>query len=173
MTRKGLTVAASIVVLISSLGLVIARVANRKEVSPLRLNISTLYDVDYNVSHIPLKVTFENTSEGDVRILQAFKDPAVLPVFFRFGITASDGTPIATRGGGKVTLSPESYQYAVLKRGQKLEVIADVARVLPDGVKLKEGTYHFNLVYQNQYGADCFKGRVESNIIEVRLADTN
>lgn len=173
MTKRGLTIAASIAVLISSLGLVIARVANRGEVSPVQLHISTLYDVDYNVSHIPLKVTFENTSKGDVRILKAFKDPAVLPVFFRFGITASDGTPVATRGGGKVTLSPESYQYAVLKKGQKLEVIADVAQMIPDSVKLKEGTYDVNLVYQNQYGTDCFKGRVESNTIQVLLADKN
>lgn len=140
------------------------------EAPPLRLTLATLPNVNYTVSRIPLKVTFQNISEKEVRILSAFKKPQLVPIFFRLSVRASDGTPMPAGGGGKVSLRKESYQYIVLKKGQKTDMIIDVAQFL-SGTQLKAGTYDFSLSYYNQYGSDCFQGTLESNTVKINLAD--
>jgi len=161
------------VILTTSLLLAMPKIMNTQgDNSPLRLIISTRSDVNYSVSNIPLTVTFENVSDKDIRILNAFKNPKTLPVFFRFSIKTSDETPIPIPGGGKVSFSQDSLEYIVLKQGQKTEIDVNLAQLLPPGTSLKEDTYSLSVLYQNQYGADCFKGTAESNTVQVHLVET-
>lgn len=159
------------IVLVMSFGLVMARkLQQTKPGEPLKLTLTTLPNVAYTTSHIPLKVTFENVSDRDVRILSAFKKPELSYFFFRPHLKASDGTPIQTVGGGKVAFNQGSMDYIVLKRGDKTDVTIDLSKFLPAQNGLKAGDYECSVSYQNQYGTG-FRGQIESDTIKLNLVE--
>ena len=172
MSKRVIKLAVAAVVLITSMGWAMTRMTYDKPTSPLKLTISSVPGADYNSAHIPLKVTFENLSNKPIRILNAFNDPKVQFIFFRLSIRSSDGTPIPPVGGGKVSLTKQSYQYVVLNKGEKTEVVFDAAAELSSGTKLRAGAYDFSVTYQNQYGDDCFQGKLDSNVVKITLAET-
>ncbi len=135
----------------------------------LKVSIAAIPGATCSHGAIPLKLTFENVSAKKIRILDAFHEPKALPVFFQFEMKASDGTPIPIAGAGKIDFSKDSLHYVQLAKGQKYEVMLNLADIIPPDEKLKEGVYGVSLTYYNQYGENCFQGKVTSNLIQLHI----
>jgi len=137
--------------------------------SPLKLVISTVPGVRYSRDAMPIKVTFSNTSDKSVRILDVFQQREALPVFFRFEIKSANGTYVPIPGGGKIDL-PKNYQrYAELAKGQKYRLTVNLSEYIKPEMRLKKGPYTVTLTYSNQYGDRCFQGQLTSNSIQMNL----
>jgi hypothetical protein len=134
--------------------------------SPLRIVLSTIPGVVYTKSNIPLRVTFENISGQEMRILQHFEP---LPVFFAFNMVGEDGMHIAIPGAGKIDFYEGSIKYATLPAGGTLNVDVNLAKVLARPELVKPGKYTISVTYHNQYGESCFRGMVSSGPTSVTL----
>jgi len=111
-------------------------------------------------------VKFSNTGKEDVRILKSFR-PFV--VFFLFSIVAADGTPVNVRGGGKVSFREDSMKYLDLGCGEFFGLSVSLTDLLQ--IPLKTGVYSLSVTYSNQYGNGCFKGRIKSNVLQLRVKE--
>ena len=139
----------------------------QQEVLVVRLN--TVENEVYTKDNIPIKVLFENKGQSVCRLLNKF-DRA--QVFLRFKMTRYDGTPIMVEGGGKITFSSTNPpSYIELNSEESHAIIINIAElVLKDKYTqtiFDEGSYSLSVKYFNQYGENCFKGRVESEPISV------
>jgi hypothetical protein len=134
---------------------------------PLKIAGSTIPGVAYSRRHIPLKITFENVGEEEIRLLQCF-DP--LPVFFSFSLVAEDGTPVSLPGAGKIDFFEGSIRYVALSPGQIFSLEVDIAEIIVFPEQLTPGNYSISVTYHNQYGENCFRGVLRSRPIHVHLA---
>jgi len=161
--------AAGVLGVILALGLIAPQLAaGSAEESPLKVSLSSVPKVRYTRTHIPLKVTFENTGDESLRILRQFEDPRTLPVFFEFEIKAVGGGMVQVPGAGKITPYRDSEKYVELKKGQTFEVRIDLARLIPPAARMPAGLYDISVIYHNQYGTG-FKGRVASNSVRIKV----
>jgi hypothetical protein len=126
--------------------------------SPLRLHI----DVDKVIDDNPmLRISFENISKKKVTILRCFSP---LRVFVSFRLTKEDGTPLTRPGGGKVSLLESNIKYITLEPDEFFGFKVKLSDIY-DG-KLESGKYTLTVQYHNQYGKNCYQGRIKSNAIE-------
>jgi hypothetical protein len=118
-----------------------------------------------NTHSLPVRMGFVNRGPEPVRLLAEFEP---LPVFFTFELVATDGTPIAMPGGGKIDFGPGQPRCIDLGPGETHTTEANVGRLLPGG--LEPGRYSMAVTYHNQYTDDCFRGVLHSNPVVVDLA---
>lgn len=132
----------------------------------LDLRIVPVKDAAPTPTSIPVDAMFINTGDDVVNILHRFEP---IPVFFGIKIVRQDGTPIPTSRGGKIDLPETETDTHPLLPGESHTVRLDVRTVIPDSVVLEPGEYRVMITYHNQYGSDCFTGRVRSSPISLRL----
>lgn len=132
----------------------------------LKLRIVPVEDAAPTPTSIPVDATLINTGDNVVNILHRFEP---IPVFFAIKIVQADGTPVPTSRGGKIDLPETEIDTRPLLPGESHTVRLDVGRVIPDGVVLEPGEYQIMITYHNQYGSNCFTGRVASSPISLRL----
>ena len=115
---------------------------------------------------VRITVAFRNGGDHDIRVLRCFRP---LPVFFRLAITCADGTPKQPTGGGKISLGESDMKYITLGAREFFGFELDLREILTEG--LAAGDYTVRLEYGNQYGDNCFRGRLVSNAIHVRIPE--
>lgn len=120
--------------------------------------------VVYTNNNIEVVLTFTNNGTDTVTLLKHFTP---LPIFFEFKIVKTEGTIIAVPGSGKISFYESSMQYVKLEHGGVHVIQISLADVLKE--QLGSGTYSVSVIYKNQYGSDCFKGKVESNQISIQV----
>ena len=132
----------------------------------LELSLCTVEtnSVIYTNNNIEVALTFTNNGTYTVALLKHFTP---LPIFFEFKIVKADGTVIAVPGSGKISFYESSMQYVKLEEGNVHVLQISLADVLKE--QLESGTYSVSVIYKNQYGSDCFKGKVESNQISIQV----
>ena len=131
----------------------------------LKLTLSCTLGEPCSPTNIPLRIAFENSGAGKVRLLAVF-DP--LPVFLSFDIVREDGTPLADLpGGGKVAFPPGLLRYVELAEGEFFGFRVDLAAFLAR--RLDEGRYRIFATYHNQYGENCYQGKVSSPWLELTV----
>lgn len=131
----------------------------------LQLSISSIPDSSYDADTFPIRVMFENRGDEPVSILDAFEP---LPVFFSFHLTKSDGTPIPVPGGGKTDFGPQKPDRVKVAPGETFDLTVNLRSLITG--PLPPGQYSVSATYHNQYGEDCFTGRLESNSIKIEVS---
>jgi len=134
----------------------------------LQLEIALLPGATYTQSYFPLRLRFVNCGNEPARILDSFEP---LPVFFAFHLVKADGTPIGMPGMGKIDFGPIPPGYIELRAGEAWSIKVDLAGLI--GESLSAGTYNLSAIYHNQYGDDCFRGRLNSNVVSIELVRTH
>ena len=130
----------------------------------LSLHTVDTSSVIYTSNNIEVALIFTNNSTETVALLNHF---APIPVFFEFKLVKADGTVVAVPGSGKVSFYESSMQYVELGPGDVHGIPLNLADVLRE--QLESGTYSVSVIYKNQYGSNCFKGKVESNQINIQV----
>lgn len=131
----------------------------------LRLTISADAK-ELTTTHLPIQATFENVSDRAVKILERSLDKRSRHIWFWLRMTYDSGRPVMRiRRGGKIQLRG-TKDYVTLRPGGTHSINIDAATLAP---VLEAGEYRLKLTYVNQYGRDCFRGRLESNTINVTL----
>jgi hypothetical protein len=123
----------------------------------------------YTTEQAPIQVVFRNDSKNTIRVLDAFRDPGETRVFFSVTLRDVYGVPIFTSGGGKADFAGKSLKYIELGKGEEYVVNINLKEYLPSRVRLEQGGYSVSVVYQNQYGEDCFRGTLESDLLALSL----
>lgn len=154
-----------VVLVIIAVGIEAQFISKRDDDPPLSLKIEAIDGVTYSSKILPINVVFRNTKDESIRLLDVFRDSKMKLSFFTVKITDANETPINTVGGGKISLSKDAMKYITLKREESYLVPLDLVDFLPTDGRLQPGSYSVSVTYQNQYGEDCFKGKVESNTI--------
>jgi hypothetical protein len=168
MINKVLVFAALLIVV----GGVVAQIISRKDNDrPLVITAEAEQDSGLSARKMPVKVVFQNTSDQTIRLLNIFDLVEERKMFFMVRITDMEGTPVDTIGGGKISLSKNAVKYLELGKNERMTVSLDLTDFLPAGKPLKSGTYNVSITYQNQYGENCFKGKVESRPISLNISD--
>jgi len=137
-----------------------------KKHASLELLLNPVDRVAYSSERIPIRLTFINNSENDVRLLNHFSP---FPVFFSSRLMRDDGSPIALPGGGKIALHEGDEVYVVLSGNGSHTIEFDLAVLVSHPSDLKPGRYSVEITYRNQYGKDCFQGQINSNQIELDI----
>lgn len=113
-----------------------------------------------------MRVAFKNVSGEDVRLLRTFDDESTLRFWFSVVVVATNGTPVLdTPAGGKISVRG-AREYLVLKPQESFSFRLDSSKLVP---KLSPGSYCIKVVYSNQYGENCFHGRMESNSLDMKV----
>lgn len=113
-----------------------------------------------------MRVTFKNVSGEDVRLLRIFDDESTLRFWFNVVVVATNGTPVLdTPAGGKISVR-SAREYLVLKPQEAFSFRLDPSKLVPT---LSPGSYCIKVIYSNQYGENCFQGRLESNFFVVKV----
>ena len=131
---------------------------------PIVLRLTTPPGPAAGPGELPVRVCFHNASPEPVRLL-AETEP--VPVFFSVSIVDVNGTPVPAAGGGKVDFGPEGPDYVQVAPGADWCVDIDLEPLLTH--PLAPGTYQVGVQYHNQYGDDCFLGRLEADPIVMHL----
>jgi hypothetical protein len=133
---------------------------------PLILIIVVSRGVPATPQSFAVDVAFKNNSSTSVKLLKYFDDEDNLPIWFQIHMTSLDGTPVpGIRGGGKISLRGP-LDYVLLAPGEKFSLRLEVAKFVSD---LQPGSYKISVTYRNQYGEDCFRGELNSNVLEVNI----
>jgi hypothetical protein len=120
-------------------------------------------------AEIPLQITFTNTGKESLRILDAFSETDLQRVFLHFKVVDSKGLTVATYGGGKVDFGPTTEKdFATIEPEETFDVTVDLNQHIGAG-ELAAGRYDVSVAYQNQYGRNCFVGRIQSKSIFVQI----
>ena len=114
---------------------------------------------------LPARLTFVNDGPSAARILDRFEP---IPVFFSFDLIKADGTPILLPGGGKTDLGRNGERYFELAAGEARSLVVDIWPLLTTA--LQPGAYSLRATYHNQYGRDCFRGTLTSNVVAIEVA---
>lgn len=168
MTRK---ISLFAVLVIIAVGVAAQMTLLKGDELPISIQVQVVDGTNYSTKNLPVNVIFRNTSDGAIRLLDVFDDSKLKSSFFVAKINDVNGTPIDTIGGGKISLSKDAMQYVVLKKDESHVVRLDLTNFLPGDFKLRPGSYFVSVIYQNQYGEDCFKGKVESNAINLTITE--
>ena len=131
----------------------------------MRLQISPVSGAGYGREHFPIRASFENAGDAEVRLLRHFEP---VPVFFSFHLTCADGTPVPIAGGGKIDFPEGEIECVPIPPGESFEVELDLAPWLASA-SLTPGTYRLSATYHNQYGEDCFQGQLHSAPVEIEI----
>ncbi len=139
------------------------------EPTGLELGLKLIDTWGGNVDDLPAEVSFRNRTGDTVRILDLFDTGVSSRVFFSITWFDTNGTPVFSTGGGKISPSKASIKYVELKKDEEFLTKIKLREFLPNKEPLKSGLYEVQITYRNQYGEDCFKGRLESKKIRVVL----
>ena len=116
-----------------------------------------------------MRIEFKNVSGGDVRILRAFDDEKILRFWFSMVVVDTNGTPVLDLPmGGKIALR-STREHLLLKPQESFSFRFNSGVLVP---KLAPGSYAVRMIYQNQYGEDCFRGKLESNSLDLKVTGT-
>ena len=137
---------------------------------PLKLILSTVPKAQYTATNIPLKLTFENVSEKQVRVLDYFSDSKALPVFFSFDLKKDSGETVFLPGAGKIDIPRSQLKYVTLEKGEKFDVNLNLADIIPPNSKPSTGAYTISVSYHNYYG-EGFKGVVDGNTVTIKILE--
>lgn len=169
MKRTYLSIMLIVVLMFFVLG-TIAQIISMKNIDmPLNMNVDIISGVNYSTENIPIHIVFHNNGNEPVKLLNIFDDSKAVKIFFYVNLTDSKGTPVNTTGGGKISLSEQSIKYVELKKGEKYTVTLNLKDFLPKDYSLKSGIYDVSVIYRNQYGENCFKGKLESDSVSLNL----
>lgn len=128
--------------------------------TPLRIQVSVVEGIIYTKERLPLKVTFVNAGGERLRLLKTFEP---ISAFFVFDLVSETGKRVVTT---KEDILPQPRpQYLDLSEGEKFSLQADLTKLLPPD--FGRGKYKVSVTYENQYGENCFKGRVNSMPIDL------
>jgi hypothetical protein len=130
------------------------------------LSTSNQAGVVYTRQSIPVRITFQNNGDQEIRMLHHFTP---LPVFFAFGLTRADGTPIGIPGAGKISFMEGQVDYLTLRKNEFFGFETDLATLIPTTAVLPPGQYELSVTYHNQYGENCFQGQLASTPIKLEL----
>ena len=109
-------------------------------------------------------MTFTNTSNEDIRLLESFSNDNDIKHWFSALIFDVNGTPnLDVSMGGKISMR-KSISYMTLKKNESFSFILNYETIFP---VLASGEYDIKILYNNQYGENCFRGVLESNKIRV------
>lgn len=140
---------------------------------PLQVTLVAPPYAVYTRKSVPLRVTFENNDEKNIRLLRQFKP---VKSFFDITLQTSTGTnvPVEKTANSqtappKSAPVPEVLQYVDLGFGESFGTLVDVSELLPPA--LPEGRYIIRLTYRNQQGENCFKGTKTTNPVSVEIVD--
>lgn len=142
-----------------------------KGVHVLEIKTISLNDFRYSVDDAPVDIVFRNNDELPIRILDVFDDKQATRIFFTIVLRDQAGTPYGPFGGGKISLLKKNLKYIELRKGDEFKVRINLKDFLPKRSSLKSGDYEISVSYFNQYGDACFKGRVESEAVILKLQD--
>jgi len=136
--------------------------------TPLSLSICAVKSSLYTRENIPLRIAFENVSNGKLKILRRFRP---VPVFFSIHMARTDGTPINIPGAGKISFQKDSIEYLELNTKEIFGFQINIADLVTSSNGITEGDYELSITYHNQYGDGCFRGKINSNSINVKIGD--
>src|SRR5574344_1472095 len=106
-----------------------------------------------------IRVSFVNVSSNDVRLLRTFSKRYNQRVWFSMEVVGEDGTPaLPVAAGGKVSIR-RAMEYIVLHPNESFGFVLDYRGLVPT---LSPGRYRVKVTYSNQYGRDCFRGKVST-----------
>ena len=115
-----------------------------------------------------IRVSFVNVSSNDVRLLRTFSKRYNPRVWFSMEVVGEDGTPaLPVAAGGKVSMRG-AMEYIVLHPNESFGFVLDYRGLVPT---LSPGRYRVKITYSNQYGRDCFHGKVSTDPFEVRVPE--
>ena len=113
-----------------------------------------------------IRVSFVNVSSNDVRLLRTFSKQYNQRVWFSMEVVGEDGTPaLPVAAGGKVSIRG-AMEYIVLHPNESFGFVLDYRGLVPS---LSPGRYRVKVTYSNQYGRDCFRGKVSTEPFEVKV----
>lgn len=131
--------------------------------TPLRLTLHA-QPVPEPARRFAVTARFTNTSANGVRLLKLF-DP--LPAFFTTALAPIDNGEIDVAGMGKIDPVEGSLRYADLACGTSFDVDIDLAPWIRAPVA--PVPHRLSMRYHNAYGADCFRGVLDSAPITVSV----
>lgn len=131
--------------------------------TPLRLTTHA-GPIPAPAQRFPITARFTNASPEPVRLLTLF-DP--LPVFFTASLSPVGGNGVDIAGMGKMDPLEGTLSYAQLSPGAHLDAPLDLASWIRG--RVAPGEHQLSLQYHNVYGADCFKGVLDSMPITVQV----
>ena len=115
-----------------------------------------------------IRVSFVNVSSNDVRLLRTFSKRYNPRVWFSMEVVGEDGTPaLPVAAGGKVSMRGP-VEYIVLHPNESFGFVLDYGGLVP---ALSPGRYRVRVTYSNQYGRDCFRGKVSTEPFEVKVPE--
>ena len=137
----------------------------------LEVKLIPIENETYTIDHLPVQVVFKNVTANSCRIINTFEK---VPICLWFFLTRYDGTPITTRFGGKISFShSKPPEYIELSPNDTYQLTVDVSNLISKDrytqSLINQGVYTLSVTYSNQYGKNCFKGRVESEPISVSI----
>jgi hypothetical protein len=142
----------------------------KKEDAVIGMKVSVVAGVSYTTEDIPLDIIFQNDSEEPVRILDVFDNPAAKRVFFNIVLKDAEGSSIDIGGGwGRIDMSPGYAKYTELNENETMKVRINLKDYQLPSERLKPGVYSISVTYRNQYGTNCFKGTLESELHDLVL----
>ncbi len=147
----------------------IAQIVKDSNKPALGLEAKIIGEAIYSTKDIPIEIIFRNEEAPILKLLDIFDDADARKIFFTVNLRDDNGTPVSTVGGGKISISRESMKYLELKKDEQYKVSLNLKDFIPPGFSIEAGRYSVSIVYSNQYGKNCFKGRVESNTIDIYL----
>ena len=122
-----------------------------------------------------LKIHFTLTNKGKGKQILFLplnlKNQKIGCIFW--GISSDNG--LFPSFGGKISFSSNNmFRYVTLEQEDSFSTVFTLSDLLPnfDWAVVPNGTYSLTGVYKNQYGKNCFKGKLEStNIIKITVKD--
>lgn len=123
----------------------------------------------YDPRNIRLGILFENVGPDSIKLLRHFQP---VPVFFSIHMTRSDRTPVSIPGAGKISFQKDSIEYLQLNKNEMFGPLINIADLIHPIEEISEGDYELSVTYHNQYGEGCFRGKIKSNSINVKIADS-
>jgi hypothetical protein len=138
----------------------------RKQTSNEALAVTLSAPGQLSVLNAPLNVEFRNIGAGTIRLLNEF-DRVPITTFFSFdfvrpgGGPAPDDVPPITF----VSFVADQVRYEQLNPGETFTITLQLNELW--GNTFRPGRYRLSATYFNQYGENCYKGRVPANTIDV------